>query len=296
MNGQILTFLAVALQSFGKVLYGTLLIETPTIVFLLYSFALAAVVFLAISAFRLPKGGRHLVLKANFWTALTFLAFFYALKHLSPGTVGCLEIVTSIIVAAVFSKVRGPMQLSLSRATACAAMAFGAVLLMGVEWKAGVAKSGSIDTALALGACFVAGAASAFMANTSKALANAGWSSSSVLAHRFYGTIVLSIIWLAFDSTKVVAQPPATLLAIFFVSVTSVLAPLFLIQKALRTADTLTILICTALQPLLSLLFSFASPSYGWNPIALAGVGMVSVGLIIDLSRKQQNVEKAVAA
>jgi drug/metabolite transporter (DMT)-like permease len=284
MTGQLLSFLSVAMQSCGKVLYGTFLVETPTIVFLLYSFSFMAVLFLAVTAFRIPSGSRKALLLANLWTAIAFLTFFFALKSLSPATVTCVEMATSIIVAAFVSKRDAPKFLS-ARTLACAVMVLGAGILAGVEWNSANSNKTTLDIAAALAACFIAGASSAFLVNALKALATAGWSSSSVLAHRFYGTLAIALVWLTLDRSTQWVQPSDMLFAILAIAVVAVLLPMLLMQAALRRTDILTVLICAAIQPLIALLFSMLSPSYLWNPLALLAVALVSIGLLIDLSR-----------
>lgn len=94
--GAALAVTAVAMQSVGKVFYGAHLGDVPTALFLLVGACATAAVFLAVTRFRLPGTGLRLALVNNVWTALSFIAFFLALKYLPPATVAATEIGVSL--------------------------------------------------------------------------------------------------------------------------------------------------------------------------------------------------------
>jgi drug/metabolite transporter (DMT)-like permease len=135
---------------------------------------------------------------------------------------------------------------------------------------------------LALGASALAGVASAVMATAFKQLSQDGWSSTSILAHRFYLTIIVAIVWLLSVGQDAVPAME-TLPAVLAIGAVGVLLPLLLMQLALRRTDTLTVMICMAFQPVMSFAFSLLSPSYDWSNVALIGIFVVTVSLSLDI-------------
>jgi drug/metabolite transporter (DMT)-like permease len=288
--GQGLTFLAVALQSAGKVLYGTWLAGISTATFLLASFCVTAAVCLCAARFRLPRGGlRHIVL-VNVWTALAFVAFFFALKHLAPASVGAIEIGAAVLVAVIAESVSARAWPRRSRVVVSAGIVAGCAVLALAEFRgAGGAPAASAWplVGLALGASVLSGVASARMAASFKALAACGWSSASILAHRFYLTIVVALVWLLSSGGDLVPSAQA-LPAVLAVSAIGVLLPLLLLQFALRRADTSTVLICAAIQPVVSFAFALLSPAYDWSGATLAGVLIVTAALMLDVRAQRR--------
>src|SRR5215475_9583937 len=158
-----LSFLAVLLQSTGKVMYGTFLAAIAPAQFLLISFCVVAGVFLAVARGRLPAGSRASIVWVNVWTAVAFICFFFALKHVSPAAVGAIEIGVAVLVAVVAASWRRRGGQSGGRPGAakwvvCVAIVGGCALLVPVELER--AAAASWHTVLALIAAAIAGAAS----------------------------------------------------------------------------------------------------------------------------------------
>jgi drug/metabolite transporter (DMT)-like permease len=308
-----LSFLAVLLQSTGKVMYGTFLAAIAPAQFLLISFCVVAGVFLAVARGRLPAGSRAAIVSVNVWTAVAFICFFVALKHLSPAAVGAIEIGVAVLVAVVAaawqrrgraasapSEAQAPgEQLSGSRPAGgrpgaaklvvCAGIVGGCALLVPVELER--AAAASWHTGFALIAAAVAGAASTLIIGSFRTLADSGWRPASILAHRFYLTIAVALAWVAFEGgigsaggTGGLALPaPTDALTIVAVAAIGVMLPLLLLQFAVRKTDGLTLMICMALQPVLSFALSMLSPAYEWQPVTLAGTLIVAGALLFDV-------------
>ncbi|QYD68361.1 hypothetical protein KZJ38_19215 [Paraburkholderia edwinii] len=310
-----LSFLAVLLQSTGKVMYGTFLAAIAPAQFLLISFCVVAGVFLVVARGRLPAGSRAAIVSVNVWTAVAFICFFFALKHLSPAAVGAIEIGVAVLVAVVAAawqrRARATSgQASEVRATAeprsggrpgavklvvCAGIVGGCALLVPVELER--AAAASWNTIFALIAAAIAGAASTLIIGSFRRLADNGWRPSSILAHRFYLTIAVALAWVWFEggivsagtagsagSVAGLALPaPADALTIVAVAAIGVMLPLLLLQFAVRKTDGLTLMICMALQPVLSFMLSMLSPAYDWQPVTLAGTLIVAGALLFDV-------------
>jgi drug/metabolite transporter (DMT)-like permease len=280
--GQGLTFLAVALQSVGKVLYGTFLTGVSTASFLVVSFCLTAGLFLIAARFRLPGRGVAHIVMVNVWTAITFICFFFALKYLAPASVGSIEVGAAVLVAVIATGLRARAWPRWPRVAVCAGIVTGCAVLAASELGGTLSNGDRLLALLALGASAMAGVASALMATTFRKLAEDGWNPASILAHRFYLTIVVALAWLLFVGHDVV---PAleTLPAVLAIGAIGVLLPLLLLQVALRRTDTLTVMICMAVQPVMSFAFSLLSPAYDWSGTALAGVLVVTTSLSLDI-------------
>ncbi|MFC0397922.1 hypothetical protein [Paraburkholderia rhizosphaerae] len=285
-----LSFLAVFLQSAGKVMYGTFLGMIAPAQFLLISFCVVAGVFLVVARGRLPAGSRASIVSVNVWTAVAFIGFFFALKHLSPAAVGAIEIGVAVLVAVVVAAWRRGSAQSGGRPgaakfVACVGIVGGCALLVPVELER--AAAASWHTVLALVAAAIAGAASTMIIGSFRRLADSGWGPASILAHRFYLTIAVALVWLTFDGgtgggAGLALPAPADALSIIAVAVIGVMLPLLLLQFAVRKTDGLTLMICMALQPVLSFMLSMLSPAYQWQPVTLAGTLIVAGALLFD--------------
>ena len=303
-----LSFLAVLLQSTGKVMYGTFLAAIAPAQFLLISFCVVAGVFLVVARGRLPAGSRAAIVSVNIWTAVAFIGFFYALKHLSPAAVGAIEIGVAVLVAvgaAAWQKraKAGGRRLGTTKLVVCAGIVGGCALLVPVELER--ATAASLHTVFALVAAAIAGAASTLIIGSFRKLADHGWRPASILAHRFYLTIAVALAWVSFEGgiggaggvSGITLPAPADALTIVAVAAIGVMLPLLLLQFAVRKTDGLTLMICMSLQPVLSFMLSMLSPAYEWQPVTLAGTLIVAGALLFDgFAARRTPAPKPVAA
>jgi drug/metabolite transporter (DMT)-like permease len=279
--GPVIAIAAIALQSIGKVLYGEHLDGVSTALFMLIGALAATTLFLAVTRFRLPEGGRRLMLANNVWTAVAFLAFFFALKELPAGTVAAAEIGISLIAAVVMSSIGAAARPHWTRLVACTGIAAGCALLVGVEL-ADAVEDGTAHTLWpALLACLVTGIAGAFTVVVAGQLSAIGWSSPAVLAHRFYLTIAATSVWVLVDKVEMPTVGVAgTALAVCAIAL---LLPMLLMQIAIRRVDALTVLVCMAFQPILSFGCALVLSGYAWDALAFAGVATVTLFACFDV-------------
>lgn len=284
MIGQAISVVSLALQSAGKVLYGTFLTAVPMPLFVLLSFCLAAGLFLALSRFNLPREGRPFLLLCNVSTAVTVIAFFYALKYLPPAVLAAIEIGTSLIVAAMVTGIEQRALPRHGRILACAGIIAGCALLAYAEASVPDQQADMTILWTAIAASVMAGISSTFSATSSRKLAAHGWAPREVLAHRFYLTIAVALAWFTQVPPETDAPVTDLFLAIVLVAGVGVIVPLLLTQIALRKIDELTLMICLAAQPLVSFLFAVPSPAYAWNNLTLAGVIVVTMFVGLDMA------------
>lgn len=281
---QMLVAAAVGLESLGKALFGALLGDVDLAGFLLVSFGLTAAVFLAWAGYRMPQGGRAPLLRLNVATAVSFGCFFFALKHAAPAVVASLDVGASIVAAVVLARIGDRASLSRQRMLACLGIVAGTLLLCIVEFDAQAADAGVATMLLALAAGAMTGVTSTFSAQSSRDLSQAGWSPAQILSHRFHLTLLLAVAWIATGDPGVALPPVSAVPAIVLVAAVAVIVPLFLLQVALRHCDTLSVMVCCAVQPLLSFLVTIPSPAHDWNAMTLVGVACVTAFLIFDIA------------
>jgi drug/metabolite transporter (DMT)-like permease len=286
--GALLTLLAVATQSVGKVLYGTLLADVVTQWFVLISISLTAAVFLASVQLHAPRQGRWLMVGANVWTAVSFIGLFFALKHLPPAMFASLEIGVALLAAVAITAVQQMAWPPLLRMIACAGILLGCALLAWTEIVFTMTAPSSTAVWIAIGAAMITGLTSALTVTTCRRLALLGWSPRAVLAHRFYLTILAAAAWMALEMPAISAPPMGDLVSIAAVGAVAVLLPLLLFQLALRRVDELTVMICGSAQPMISFVIALPSPAYGWDPVAFVGVVVVTLFVGLDIAALQR--------
>lgn len=139
-GGPALTIAAVAMQSVGKVLYGTFLVSISTPLFILVSISLTAAVFLAIVRLRMPREARGMLVLANVWTAASFIGLFFALKYLPPALFACIEIGMSLLTAVALTSVQSMTWPPRIRVLACTGILAGCAVLSWAEVAASLAE------------------------------------------------------------------------------------------------------------------------------------------------------------
>ncbi len=195
-----------------------------------------------------------------------------------------MSLLTAIALASVQSRA-WPRRV---RVLACAGILAGCMLLSWTEIVVSTSERASALVWIAIAASAATGITSALSAITSKKLATSGWTSASILAHRFYLTIALALIWLPMEQQTMAIPPRGALALMATIGVIGVLIPLLLLQTALRQTDALTVMICMAAQPILSFALSVPSPAYDWNTLTLLGVLLVTLFVALDVHAQRR--------
>jgi drug/metabolite transporter (DMT)-like permease len=291
--GAALVFLGVLLQSCGKVFYGTFLADVPTPLFVAVGVTLTAAVFLAIVRLRLPSEGRFTLLLLNVWTAISFISFFYALKHLPPAVFASVEIGMSLLTAVALASVQTRAWPTAIRALACLGIVTGCAVLSYAETVSIVSHPSGAVIWTAIVASVAAGIASALGIMANRKLALLGWTSRSTLAHRFYLTIVIALVWLPLEGSGLSLLGSASLALILAIAALAILIPLLLFQLAIAHTDEVSFTLCVAAQPILSFLVAIPSPAYHWDWFTLAGIVAVTIFVGLDILAKQRSITSA---
>ncbi len=281
--GRCMIVLAVLMQALGKVAYGTWLGGVPSNLFVFPSFALTAAFFLAVSRRGVGEAAWGPLLALNAATALTFIAFFYALKLIEPAIVGAVEIGIGPVIVVLITLASGGERPGILRVLVCLGILAGCgVLALAALQGSGFASFGQAAW-VGLSASVAAGIGAVFITLSSRALLQRGWRFGAVLAHRFYLILPISLLLaIGGDGAPVVWTPGlvATLLA---VSVVGVLAPLYLLQIGIGRCDPYTVMVTMAALPVLTFAIEGFSPAYAWSWLTALGIAIVSGFLLLDV-------------
>jgi len=138
------------------------------------------------------------LVKLNGSSVLAFMGFYYALKFIEPAIVSSLEMGVgpffAIVVTAMIAKgkIRATRaQWMITFGTFAASLLLVITALFGIS---GVKVTNSTDFVYGIIASVLCGLGAVLCTIYSKRLSNAGWTSSSILAHRFYAIIALSFL------------------------------------------------------------------------------------------------------
>lgn len=285
--GRAMIVLAVLLQAIGKVLFGTWLTTVPSHFFVLVSFTLTAIFFLVMSR---GHGGQKAwgpLILLNASTALTFLTFFYALKLIEPAIVGAVEIGIGPVLAVIITFALTGQKPSVQRIMVCVGVLAGcAILALAAVKGSGFASFGE-NAWLGLLASVAAGIGAVLITMASKALLNRGWKFEAVLAHRFYLIIPISLAMTLGSGLPSIEWSGYLIAALLAVGFIGVLVPLYLLQVGIGLCDAYTVMVTMAALPVLTFIIEGFSPLYAWSWLTAAGVGVVTLFLLVDVMGKR---------
>ena len=136
----------------------------------------------------------------------------------------------------------------------------------------GVKVTNSTDFVYGITASVLCGLGAVLCTIYSKRLSNAGWTSSSILAHRFYGIIVISFL-MTYDIL------PTYLMAnidwIILVTIFGVAVPTFLLQKGIQYCEPFVVMMSICFIPAFTFIFQLADPRIEWSTTSLIGIIML---------------------
>jgi len=278
--------LAVLFQAIGKVMFGTLLSDVPSTLFVFLSFGLTAALFLAVSRHGTGSPAWGVLLLLNASTALTFISFFYALKLIEPAIVGAVEIGIGPVMVVLLSLILIGERPTVLRLVVCGGILCGcAVLALAALQGSGFTSHGS-QAWLGLGASVAAGVGAVLITMTSKALLNLGWKFGAVLAHRFYLILPISLIMTLGTDAFTIEWGTELVIVLLVVAVIGVLAPLYLLQIGIGRCDPYTVMVTMSALPVLTFAIEGLSPIYQWSALTAVGLTIVTGFLLLDIFAK----------
>lgn len=181
------------------------------------------------------------------------MGFYYALKYIEPAIVSSLQMgigpifILMILVLQKQSVIRA--QWIIAVGTLLASMILIWIVL---SRNSGVGLQFSIETFLAIAGSILCGVGAVLCSVYSKRLIEIGWTSSMILANRFIGIVIVSLI-LTYDLILPYFQENISW--ILFVTFFGVLLPMYLLQKGIQYTNTFMVMMSLCFIPVFTFIF-----------------------------------------
>ena len=108
----------------------------------------------------------------------------------------------------------------------------------------------------------------------SKRLCNAGWTSSTILAHRFYGIVVISFL-MTYDILPTYLMENIDWIVL--VTIFGVAVPTFFLQKGIQYCEPFFVMMSICFIPAFTFFFQLLDPRIVWSTPTLIGVLMLFI-------------------
>lgn len=259
-------------------------------VFLFISFSITIIVFSGFNHFSKSsrtfqiKEGKKDLLYLNVSTAVAIITFYYALKYVEPAIVSAIEIGVGPLFALLLGKVL------LSQKAPPAKWGIGLGILIGscfLFWtsltgRSGVELSSSFHMVVGLFASLICGFAAVYAAIYSKKLSERGWNSTTILAHRFYIIVPITML-IAFGNGSMKLFIFNDLVWIVVVTLFGVILPLFLLQLGIRVCEPFFVMISIAFIPVFTFFFQIFDTRVQWSTGTLIGILVLLTFAIVSV-------------
>ena len=252
----------------------------------LFYAALFTIVFFSILHIKTLKQSVVLIQKHKksiFWlnllNAIIWFVAFFSLQVLSPSVFACLflgAIPINLFILQLITPQK-EKQNNLRIGMALFVMFCIMLCLVGLDIEATTSYNVIIYGCIVV---FLGGITAAFVMKISKKLATKKVPASLVVALRFYGLLVISFLWVAINYEDFFIGP-LLLLKLFLVAMVSMALPLFLLQKALETINTLYASILIAFIPVLTYFLQLATGYYLFSLLKLGITLLFCISLIV---------------
>lgn len=259
--GVLFVALYVVVSAAGEVYAASYFQQADVFVALLLSFAVVCLMFNLLAR---QEGGEAAVAKwsllvfvaLNVVTAISWIGLFIGLKYAEPAIVVAFMVAlgptATVWLNALIRRQGAPpasdIVVSVTIATIGSYMIWiSASGNAGVEWGA----RSSFGIVLAI----VAGLSLALTNILVKLLFDLGFSGRQVLAHRFYGTILL-LLGLV-DHSSIVPEISQHWFAIAAIGLSTIIVPLLLIQQGIRRVEPFTVNMVLSTAPIITFLFQY---------------------------------------
>lgn len=209
-------------------------------------------------------------MKLNLASVVTFMGFYFALKYVESAIVSALEMGIGplfVLLLAVFAKESiSKVQWIIAIGTLFACIFLIVAVLSG---NSALQMDVTISVVLALITSVGCGIGAVLCTRYSKKLSEAGWTSSMILAHRYYGIILLSFMATYEIFFKYFS---GNILWIIAVTVGGVMLPMYLLQVGIAHCSTLMVMMSLCFVPVFTFFIQFFDPRYSWSPISFIGI------------------------
>ncbi|MGE7945521.1 EamA family transporter [Lysinibacillus sp. NPDC093688] len=286
--------LSALLTSMSQVFYAKQVQEVPTFLFTGISFFITAIYFSFFARKQKQanrwKGNINDVVKLNVASVLAFMGFYFALKYVESAIVSALEMGIGplfVLVLAVFAKESIPKAqwvIAIGTFIACTIL-----IVAVVSGKSAVQMDITWPVILALIASVGCGAGAVLCTIYSKRLSEAGWTTSMILANRYYGIILLSF-FATFDIFfKYFSGNISWIIA---VTAVGVMLPMYLLQIGIQYCSTLIIMMSLCFVPIFTFFFQMFDTRLSWSPVSLLGISLLFILGVCSLYLEKRAVSE----
>lgn len=272
--GLIALVLSALLTAMSQVFYAKQVQQVPTFLFTGISFFITAVYFSFFARkHKLEnkwQGNIGHIVKLNIASVLAFMSFYFALKYVESAIVSALEMGIGplfVLLLAVFAKENIPkVQWIIAIGTLFACIFLIVAVLSG---NSAVQMEVTFPVILALIASVGCGIGVVLCTRYSKRLSDAGWTSSMILTHRYYGIILLSFMATYDIFFKYFS---GNILWIIAVTVGGVMLPMYLLQLGIQHCSTMMVMMSLCFVPVFTFFFQLFDSRLSWSPISFIGI------------------------
>ncbi|MCP3028505.1 DMT family transporter [Halobacillus sp. A5] len=263
----------------SNVYYSNMVQNISPFTFTFISFLLTAILFHALqwySPIRRHSGSFinwKTLIGINISTAGAFMSFYFALKYIEPAVAGAIEIGAAPVSSLLLMKVLQRQQVKwIDLSTGTGALIGSLFLIMAaLQGKSGFGSVPMPFTAAGLLASIMCGFFAALAAIYSKKLSDARWSSTQILAHRFYVIIILSLM-LSLQQASLFEQVLTHWRGLLTVTFTGVILPLYFLQLGIKRSATFFVMMSLSFIPVFTFAFQFLDPRITVSLHSLAGI------------------------
>lgn len=282
MIGTSFLLLSALLMSVSQVYYANQVQGVHPFLFTGVSFFITALLFNVI-AFKQRKQSTVSIqssmgdlVKLNGSSILAFMGFYYALKFIEPSIVSSLEMGVGPFFAIVVTAMIAKKKIEATRAqwliTVGTFIASVLLMLTALFGLSGVEVGNTSDFTLGIIASVLCGLGAVLCTIYSKKLSIAGWTSSSILAHRFYGIIFISLI-ITYDILPMYLVENIDWIVL--VTIFGVTLPTFLLQKGIQYCEPFFVMMSICFIPVFTFAFQLFDPRIAWSTPSLIGILML---------------------
>lgn len=275
----------VVLGTANAVYSGNLLQDLHPFTFLFWSFLATSAVFLGLlarrqglAAWRVGRESIRPLVVLNVTSALNWIGYFYALRFIEPAVVSSIMGGVGPLVTIGLERLVRHRRLSQGAATAAIGILAGAAVLAwgSLSGRSGLADSSATAAAVGLTSAVFGGLSMALTTIAVKQLGERGWSSSAILAHRFY-LLVLIALCLALGGAELMPDGREQWTGIAVATAFGVILPIWLLQRGIIASQPFRVAALLATAPALTYLFQAFDARIEWS--AASGIGCLLVSL-----------------
>ncbi|MGI8317185.1 DMT family transporter [Halobacillus mangrovi] len=282
MVGTIFLIASAFLTSGSNVYYSNKVQEISPFFFTFISFLITALFFHGIQLrqssqyMKINKSFLKDIVGTNLSTAGAFMSFYFALKYIEPAIVGAIEIgigpVSSlIIVRLIYGSKINKLDLWIGVGALIGSLF---LIISTLQGSSGIKFESLPVTLLGLFSSILCGFCAALAAIFSKRLSIAQWSSSKILAHRFYAIVGLSL-FLSIQQGNLLQQLSANWLWILIVSILGVTMPLYFLQMGIHYSDSFFVMMSLSFIPVFTYAFQLLDPRISMSYHSLFGISII---------------------